>query len=203
VTDENPCVPGPCGPTEANAPLDMPYACTIAAGVQFAVDQAARMNAVLGLRPYRVFMVWQVRDRTSRTWREDLRVELMPVQVLGLDELGLMLGEAGQYKDGTVELLELSPRQVDERALAGYRDGQPWAADDNDREFFYEVVHRLRCPGDPEPERHRFTLAAPPFHDAEGWQYRVRLKPQLVERAGDGVDQSLLKHPPKRPKVTT
>ena len=202
--NDDPCAPGPCGPTPANCPVVDLYACTIAAGIQAAVDAANRMNAALGFRPYRVFLVWQERHPQQRTWREAHRLELAPAHVLGLDELSLSLGENGQYKEGTIEVLEVSPQQVsDERVLAGYRDGVAWAQADNDREFFYEVVHVKRCPGDPEAPRHRFTLAAPPWHDAEGYQWRLRLKPQLVERAGDGTDRSLVKHAPKRPIVTT
>lgn len=204
MTERDPCAPGPCGPTSANCPPVNPYACTIAAGVQFAVDSAARMNAVLGLRPYDVFLVWQSRAPQTRTWVEAYRLQLFPVQVVGLEELSLTVGENGLFKEGVIDLLEVSPQQIpDERTLAGWRDGLAWADADNDREFFYEVVHQRRCPGDQAPIRHRFTLAGPPAHDAEGWQWRIRLRPQLVDRKGDGVDQALLKHPVKRPKVTT
>lgn len=204
MAEHDPCSPGPCGPTPANCPVVEPYACTIGAGVQFAVDAANRMLAGLGMRPYQVFLVWQTRDRLSRTWKEAHRMQMMPVNVLGLEDLALTLGENGLYKEGVVELLEVSPQQFpDEGTLVGYRSGENWAQADNDREFFYEVVHVRRCPGDPEPVRHRFTPAAPPFHDAEGFQWRIKLKPQAVERAGDGEDRSLVKHAPKRPKVTT
>lgn len=202
IDDENNCAPGPCGPTPANDPVCDPYACTIAAGIQAAVDAAGRLNATLGLRPYQVFLVWQTRDRTSRLWKEHARLELMPVQLLGLDELSLLVGEGGQYKDGVVELLEVSPQQVDERTLCGYRDGQPWAEADSHREFFYEAVRRQRCPGDAGPIRHRFILASPPFHDAEAWCWRIKLKPQQVERSEDGKDLSLVKGT-KRPEVAT
>lgn len=181
-----------------------PYAPTLLARLQAPVDQARLMQHSMGMHPYEVFLVWQVRDRVSLLWKEDLRVQLLPVYVPALDDAALVIGEGGQFKEGAIALLEISPAKVEERLLSGYRDGQPWAQADNDREFFYEVVHVKRCPGDPEPTRHRFTLASVPYHDAEDFQYRVSITPQQVDRDGEGKDRALLKKSHlKRPVVTT
>jgi hypothetical protein len=202
MTDE--CAPGPCGPTAGNCPPTDPYACTLVARLQPAMDRARKLQHTMGLRPYNVFLVWQTRDLLSRTWKEDRRLQLMPVHVPALDDSALLVGADGQYKDGAIALLEISPQQVDEATLRGYRDGKPWAQADADREFFYEVVHLKRCPGDAAAQRHRFTLASAPHHDAEEFQWRVSLVPQLVDREGDGTDVSLRKKPHlKRAVVTT
>lgn len=203
---DDPCgSPGPCGPTSANTPPCGPYACTLAAQLQFVIDGARRFEDLLGFNPYEVALVWQKRDKGERTWREDLRLVLQPVEVLGLDEVAVVIGENGQYKDGTIELRQISPQQIsNERTLQGWRDGVNWAESDNDREFFYEVVHARRCPGDPPAVRHRFTPAATPMHYASDFEWRIKLKPQIVERVGDERRDVSVQHPKhKRPIVST
>lgn len=204
MTDDD-CAPGPCGPTSANCPPAEPYACSLLARLQPAIDAARKQQHRIGLRPYEVFLVWQARDRVSRLWKEDLRIQLMPVHIPALDEAAMLIGADGQYKEGAIAVLEVSPQQIsDERTLSGYRNGQPWAQAEADREFFYEVVHLRRCPGDAAPQRHRFTLASVPHHDAEESQWRFSLTPQLVDRDGEGKDRSLVRKPHlKRAVVTT
>lgn len=203
---DDPCgSPGPCGPGPANVPPCGPYACTLAAQLQHIIDGARRTENMLGFSPYEVSLVWQRRDPSSRTWREDLRLVLQPVEVLGLDEVALLIGENGQYKDGVIELRQISPQQIaNERTLLGWRDGVNWAEADNDREFFFEVVHAPRCPGDPPAPRHRFTPAGTPMHYASDFEWRIKLKPQLMERVGDQRRDISVQHPKhKRPIVST
>jgi hypothetical protein len=203
----DPCAPNPCEPSPANIAPCEPYACSIAAIAQFGVDLGRQMVASMGFRPYEVWLVWQVRAKNglgARTWREDHRIRLFPVRVPGLDEVAIVLGENGQYKEGGITLTEISPQQVDESTLRGYRNGVAWAQADNDREFFYEIFHSKRCPGDPEPQRHRFTVGSPPYHDAQNFQWRITVVPQIIDRSGTGQDQALVPPKPnKRPVVTT
>lgn len=193
------CGMDPCAPGPGNCPVsEADYMCSLGVMLQPTIDMARRVVHELGLRPYQVLLVWQQRRKLTREWTAVRELQLTPVRVPGLDQLSLVLGQVGTYKDGVVDLAEVSPAQVNETTLRGLLDGQPWTDDDqNDREFFFEMHLMRRCPGDPEPERFRFTLASPPFFDAERFEWQVRLKPQIMERDGNGVDQSVAK-----PKTT-
>jgi hypothetical protein len=190
----NPCAPGP-----GNQPVsEAEYMCSLGVVLQPIIDSARHVAHELGLRPYQVQLVWQQRRKLTREWVAARTLQLTPASIPGLDQVSLVLGQVGTYKDGVVDLVEVSPAQVNETTLRGLLDGQPWADDDqNDREFFYEIHLMRRCPGDPEPERHRFTLASPPYFDASNFEWSLRLKPQIMERDGNGVDQSVAK-----PKTT-
>lgn len=190
----NPCEPGP-----GNAPIcEADYMCSLGVQLQPIIDSARHLVHELGLRPYVVQLVWQERRKLTREWTAVRTVQLVPVRVPDLDTLSIVLGQVGQYQDGTINVSEISPAQVGELDLIGYFDGQPWASDDaNDREFFYELYMMRRCPDDPSPPRYRFTLASPAFFDALNFQWSISLKPQIMERDGAGVDQSLAK-----PKTT-
>lgn len=190
----NPCEPGP-----GNAPIcEADYMCSLGVQLQPIIDSARHLVHEFGLRPYVVQLVWQERRKLTREWTAVRTVQLVPVRVPDLDTLSIVLGQVGQYQDGSINVSEISPAQVGELDLIGYFDGQPWASDDaNDREFFYELYMMRRCPDDPAPPRYRFTLASPAFFDALNFQWSISLKPQIMERDGAGVDQSLAK-----PKTT-
>lgn len=192
---KQPCATDPCAPGPANCPVpEADYMCSLGVALQPVIDGARHLVHELGFRPYVVQLVWQQRRKTTREWQAVRVLQLTPVRVPALDSLAVTLGQVGQYKEGTIDLLEVSPAQVNERTLLGYFDGAPWASDDaNDREFFFEVYMMRRCPGDPEPPRYRFTIASPPFFDATNFEWRISLKPQIMERDSDGVDQSLAK----------
>jgi hypothetical protein len=172
--------------------------CSLGVQLQPIIDMARHTVHELGLRPYVVQLVWQQRRKLTREWTAVRTLQLVPVRVPALDSLAIVLGQVGQYQDGTIGIDEVSPAQVGELDLLGYLDGKPWASDDaNDREFFFEMYMMRRCPGDPEPPRYRFTIASPPFFEATRFEWSISLKPQIMERDGQGVDQSLAK-----PKTT-
>lgn len=192
------CAPGPCGPTSANAPIpDSALYCSPGVLLQPAIDAARRQVHLLGLRPYKVSLVWQRFDRARKDWIEDMRIELMPVLVQTMEDVDLELGAAGQFFTGPLKLREISPQQVNESQLRGYRGGEAWANGHSEREFFYEVQQRRRCAGDPEPMRHRFTNAGAIHLEAESFEYVVKLVPQIVQRGAGGDDRSIEKPSPK------
>lgn len=195
--DHAACVSGP-----GNAAVEpQAYQASVAVRLQCTVDRARRLSHTLGTRPYRVFLVWQERDR-NRTFREVRKIELMPVKLVALDSVDLQLEAAGLTGEGGVTLREISPAQVSEDDLKGRIDGADWAADDGDREFFYEVQRHPRCEGRDPTERRRFVLAAEPHLDGGKLQYRVQLVDQEIARDRDGNDRTVAPTP-KRPQLVT
>jgi hypothetical protein len=158
--------------------------------LQGQVDAGRRLLHDLGFRPYRVSLIWQAYQRVKHEWTEVARIDLMPVRVVALNSASISVGEGGIYLEGPVQLEEVSPQQVNESQLRGYRDGANWAEKSSEREFFYEIQQLRRCPGDPEPPRYRFALGTAVHHDAVGFQYLFSLVPQIVQRGPGGDDRS-------------
>jgi len=165
------------------------YQCSPGVTLQAGVDRARRISHTLGFRPYRVWLVWQERDR-KRKFNEVCRVELVPVRVIALDAVDLDLSQGGLQPDGGVSLREISPLQVTEDTLRGYLDGALWGADDPDREFFYEIQRHPRCAGEDEPRRRRFVIGAEPHHEGGALEFRVGLVDQEIARSRAGEDRS-------------
>lgn len=181
---------GNCDPSPGNDPVDdCAYQCSTVVELQAAVDSARRIAHTLGTRPYRVFLVWQERDM-QRIWREVARTELIPVRVSDLGDVDLELTRAGLAPVGGLVLREVSPQQVDEQTLRGWRDGALWATNGN-REFFYEVVMHERCPGGVKTQRQRYTLAAQPFLNGSRLEWKVGLVAQIVARNEQGEDRTV------------
>ena len=171
---------------------------------QRSVDNARLLNHRLGYRPYRVRLVWQVQNNTTGKWGSDqaaggLEIELLPVTVRGIMELDQIVEQSGRHDSGIVSLYEISPLQVDEATLLGWRDGQPWAEGYPRREFFYEidfaspVTPPPRCPGQgpAETKRRRMIPAGAPELRMDNHEWRVRLTDQFGERTAGGVDQTV------------
>lgn len=200
MSEPNECGSGPpCGPGPGNQPVpESIYQCSLGVGLQAQIDAARRQVHQMGLRPYRVALVWQQRSPTKNMWQEVARIELMPVKVVAKDTIGRVVGEGGVMFEGSLVLEEISPKQVNERQLEGWRDGENWPATSSEREFFYEIQAMRRCATDPEMPRRRFTLDSQVHFDGEKFQYRLSLTPQIVDRAAGGQDMSFT--PPAKGK---
>lgn len=173
----------------AHAPVTEPdYWSSFAVTTQNAVDSARRLNHLMGLRPYRVFLVWVKRDRFQK-YVEFRRLELMPVKVSPLSEIDVELQAIGMDDSGAIRLTNISPNQVDEDTLRGYIDGKPL----NDGEkFFYEIVRHGRYPGE-RPQRSRFAINSKPYlHDSK-FMFEIGLTTQDTPRSAAGDDQTLPK----------
>ena len=196
------CVPRPGAPgclpvgpglprAPQNTPPDTTYlACTPAWAQQAAVDAARKIPHTIGYRAYRVRLVWQVRNDEGR-WVEDASLELMPVDVRGMDNVDLVVEAPGQVPAGVITLREVSTT-MSEWDLRGYRNGEPWGDDTPAREFFYEVQQIAGCPGQREPRTYRFVLAGAPDLRMDNHEWRVRLTSQLGHRTEDRVDQTVV-----------
>lgn len=181
----------PCDP---EAPGNQPvtpeqYRCSIGVTLQPVIDGARRIAHEKGFRPYRVFLVWQIRQR-DRTFVEHCRVELMPVRVMTLESLDLTAEVWGQELGGQISLREISPQQVTEDVLRGFIDGVNWAEKSTEREFFYEIEMHARCAGH-VPRKRRFIPSGPPFFRAGEYAFRMSLTEQKVSRSRTGVDQTV------------
>lgn len=175
-----------------NAPVsDAEYQCAFGVTFQPVLDSARRIVHVAGLRPYRVFLVWQERTR-QRKWEQVHRCELMPVRVVNAEGIELTTAVWGEDIQGGYTLEEVSPAQVDEDTLHGYLDGFDWAEKSTEREFFYEIQLHQRCPGSPlAPRRRRFIIAGEPYMNGQRFYWRVELLEQKVSRSRGGVDQTI------------
>lgn len=159
--------------------------------MQPAIDAARRVVHTLGQRPYRVRLVWQEQDDVDGTWREAAALELMPVEVRDLDAVELVVEAAARKPDGVINLREVSPLQVDDRTLRGYRNGEPWGDDTATREFFFEIQSHRICPGDGESRTYRFALAGAPVLRLDRNEWQVRLTTQFGYRTPERVDQTV------------
>jgi hypothetical protein len=192
------CNPAGRGPDVEQLPGNTPpgldsLACTVAGRIQAAVDQGRLVSHRLGFRPYRVRLVWQVRDAITAEWSTangGAELELMPVKVSGIAEIGLEIIHAGRTTDGTIKLTEISTLQANEELLLGYRDGKPWGNADPSREFFYEIQPLKICATDPEPANLRLIPNGKPELDMVNSQWIVRLVDQFGERTPAGLDQT-------------
>lgn len=195
ASTEGPSLVPSTDPCDENGPGNQPvcddtYQCSLGVRLQPVIDRARRVAHRLGVRPYRVFLVWQERDRT-RKFVEVCRKELTPVRLVALDAVDLDVSQAGLQPEGGIQLREISPAQTSEDELRGYLNGVAWGADDPDREFFYEIQLHPRCIDDETPRRRRFIIGSEPHFDGGGFQYRVGLVDQEIARSRDGVDRTV------------
>lgn len=177
-----------CGADASNdAVLDIK--CSFGVDLAGVVDQAGRLRAELGLVPYRVFLVWEKRV-DGEEYVDVRRVELMPVEVRGMNEVRIVLGPDGRGPDGQILLVGISPRQVSQDDLLGNLEGETW--DGDGERFFYEVVLHERCAGRVAPKPWRWTLDGVPelrvSRSPHGWM--VRLTDQRAARGRHGEDQT-------------
>lgn len=188
-----------CEPSSTHAPIsESQYQCSLMHAIQPAIDAANRVSHVIGERPYRVFLVWQKRDR-DRGWVEARRKELIPVHLVAMDSVDLSLTQGGLQPEGGITLTEISPIVTNDSELRGHWDGEPWET--GDFEFFYEVVMQRWCAGSPETKRKRFTLAAEPHFDGGAGQFRVQLLDQEIARSSNGRDRTIGDQPYTGPRI--
>lgn len=183
------CVEQP-NPLAGNEPVES-ILCTLGIDLQGIVDDGRRIAHEIGLRPYRVFLVWRERNEQSREFEELERLELTPVRLASFDGMDLSLSAGGLQPDGALVLRDVSPQQVSEWTLRGYRGGKPWGIDDPDEEFFYEVQLHERSLSDRQPRRRRFNLGAEPSLNGEGYEWRIGLFSQEVSSDPAGRDRTV------------
>ena len=179
-----------CGATDSGNAAVLDIKCTLGLQLQPLLDMTGRLKASLGLQPYRVFLVWEQRV-DSEEFTEVRRVELMPVEVRGLNEVRIVLGADGRAPDGQLLLVGISPNQVSQDDLLGRLEGRAW--DRDGERFFYEVRLHERCAGRSKPTAWRWTVDGvpelrSPARAPAGWM--IRVTDQRAPRGRHGEDQT-------------
>lgn len=183
--------PDPCADGVGQIPIgDGQYQCSISVRGQPAVDRARLQAHRVGQRPYRVYLVWQQRDR-DLNWQLHHRRELMPVRVRTLESLDIVASNWGEDIVGGIILDEISPAQVTEDTLRGYIDDIDWVSESTGREFFYEVVLRPRCGDQLSSRTRRFYQASEPSFAPGRFEFSIAVAHQHIARSRDGVDQTI------------
>ena len=141
-----------CGADAYNAPV-LGIACAPLIDLLGVHDMASRLKAELGGTPYRVFLVWETQADGGEEWVDVRRVELMPVEVRGINELVIEITPSGASFKGELMLTSISPRQVTQDDLLGRMEGRAW--DGDHCRFFVEIVEHQLCAGRAEPTRLR------------------------------------------------
>lgn len=164
-------------------------ACSFGVDLADVHDITGHLEAELGLIPYRVFLVWEQRV-DGEEFTEIRRIELMPVELRGLNEVRLVLAADGRAPEGKVLLVGISPNQVTADDLLGHVEGRPW--DGDGERFFIETRLHERCAGKTKPEAMRWTPDGIPelrvARAPAGWM--LRLTDQRVARGRHGEDRT-------------
>jgi hypothetical protein len=161
---------------------DGQYQCSLGVSLQRTVDGARRIAHQLGLRPYRVTLTWAKRDGRER-YQVIHSIELTPVQVDAVEDVGWDLTIAGRQFQGSLVLSKVSPAQVTEYQLRGQWDT---SATPDDVEFFYEITRIPRCSSDEPVYPQRYTPVGAPGLDPSGFQWIIQLAAQQNPRGPEG-----------------
>jgi len=157
---------------------------SIVAGFAGVVDGLRQLETNAGLRPYRVFAVvvkWSGGEVGRGDPTVESEVELLPTPLVRLKGIRFENKPGGKTDRGYVEVSEVSTRYTEEQLLTAFHVKQPLG---EGREAFYEIVRDAR---DGQPGlRRRFVLRQVPDHDAENFQWILRLSAQDKSRGKDG-----------------
>lgn len=163
---------------------------TLAHRLAAKVDRVRQVATRLGVRPYRVFLVWTRWTGEEEGEGERVRVlehEILPTPLVSdLSSIALSPMSAGALPVGSLRVTEVSALLTAD-VLKGLRKpsaagaSEPEIGDDED--FFYEVVEDDRSGA--SVERRKMRLAADPFLDAQNVQWIL-----LLERRGADDDRS-------------
>ena len=156
-------------------------------GIQGEIDVARRYRQVVGVQPYRVWMVWQQRDR-HQVFQDVRRVELVPVTLSDASPLHGVSWQStidARRSDGDLLLTSISPNLVTENELKGLHQDKPVPAD---WRFYYEVQRGPNCPGDTNRPRQRYTPSGVP--EFTGTEWIIRVSVQDNSAAPDGTDRT-------------
>jgi hypothetical protein len=156
---------------------------TASTGLQSVVDDARQLLTDMGLRPYRVFTViveWSGSDMGLGTESVVSETEFLPTPLVSMRPIGSEMNEGGQVERGNTELKEISGRYTEDQIRGLF---QLQALPKNQLSYV-EVFHDARD-GQLQPRR-RFQVTGVPWHDAENFQWVVKLTESDPDRRRDG-----------------
>jgi hypothetical protein len=161
------------------------------------VDRLRQLNTRMGIRPMRVFLVWERwsgSEGGEGTPTVIARMEILPTpKVESLDSISLRMMAAGVLPAGSIHVSEISVNYTEDQLLGFAIPSQAWVATENppktdsstripahsghgkDRtDFYYEVAEDGR--GDDPPARNKYRIADQPFRKAGDVQWIVTLE---------------------------
>lgn len=155
------------------------------------VDRLRQIETRLGMRPYRVVLVWSQFSGEERGEGDEtvtLRREILPtpkVENMTAKERKVM--SAGLHEVGSIRISEVSMLLTADM-LEGREVPEPHKPIPDDAEFFYEVFEDGR--GDNPAERGRYRLSSAPYRDVEnlGWTFVLERRSEDYGRDAKPVD---------------
>lgn len=166
---------------------------TLAARLAPRADRLRQLATRLGVRPYRVFLVWTRfggEERGEGDERELRRVELLPTpQVQDLTGVQYNPFSGGALPTGSVRVDRISCAAYNEDLLRG--EAPPAAPEsgadiEEPNDFFWEIVFDGRNGRCSEARRGRYRLVGNPWLNAGNVEYAVILERVSEDRAADG-----------------
>lgn len=149
------------------------------------VDRIRQIATRLGVRPYRVFLVWSKFTGSEVGEGSELyirTIELLPTPVvMSMDGISLNPFAQGVLPIGSVRLTRVSSQMTFDQLTGrlAHEDSLPEPYD-----FFYEIVEDGR--GDPEPVRQRFRLLSQPARRAGKLDWIIGLERSSEDRTRKG-----------------
>ena len=157
------------------------YGNTLAAKLGGCVDKIRGINAMLGLRPYHVYLVhtrWsgtEVGDGVESVLTQE---EVLPVpRVQSIASLRLQLQSVGLAEIGDLQLSEVSTRYTENRLRRLQEDGTSYPRN----ESTYWEIHFLRADGS-NAIRRRFVCVGVPVLEPGNVQWTVSLSRSYNDR---------------------
>lgn len=179
--------PRPLAPGEAGK--------TLAARLGRVVDAGRAIDARLGFRPYRTFLVWMKWSGDERGEGNRVvacRSEILPTpKIDDLSGVGKSKAGAGTFGTGSIKVSEISASYTREILMGTVIPDSPESEVPQPYEFFWEVMEDDRH--GPARVRHRFSVSAEPAFSAEdsGWTVMLAAQSDPPDADGKPVDGSV------------
>lgn len=152
-------------------------------------DRIRQIATKLGIRPYRVFLVWVVYSASERgegREKEIRRKEILPTPLVeSLDAVARNPYAVGIVPEGSIRVSRVSVQSFTSDELAGRAPGEVLIPDPYG--FFYEVVEDGRH--GMEQHRQKYRLSAQPMLQPDRVQWMIVLERISEDRDTKGKSQ--------------
>lgn len=147
------------------------------------VDAVRNLNTVFGARPYQVRLIhtrWTGGERNVGAEEVILEMMILPTpKVAPLDALRASIQVVGEIEEGSVRVMEISPRYTEDQLQGLVSFGNPIDADIN---FYWEIS--FATANGPGPRR-RFIGNVPSYNPTRA-QWTIDLERAIGDRTRDG-----------------
>jgi len=152
------------------------------------VDRLRQIATNLGIRPYRVFLVWEKYSGEERGVGDPIvvaRHEILPTpKVSGIDSVARNPFGAGMLPVGSIRLDRVSTSMTRDELCGLMIPGRHEDHIPEPYSFYYEVIEDGR--GDPCPLRDKYRLAATPMRQAGRVSWVVVLERESEDNQRNG-----------------